>query len=618
MAASIDFSLDKVERFTYYGLMDHKEIRRKFIEFFVNHGHLEVPSNSLVPDYDPTLLLTNSGMAPLKPYFLGLAKPPSRRITNVQRCLRTNDIESVGDIHHLTFFEMMGNWSIGDPEAQDGIGPSGYFKKEAINFAWDLLSEFGIDRTRIWAGVFGGDRSWLNVPPDEESFTAWKNFLPEERILKLPSKDSFWFSGPSGPCGPNTDILYDLGPEHSCGKPDCGPNCDCGRFLEIWNAGVFMMYNRMPDGSFKPLPAKSVDAGAGLERFAMVLQDVGSVYETDIFKNLIGEINALAEVGHTVEERSVRIIADHTRAVSFLASDGVVPSNTERGYVMRRLIRRAILHGLLLNINGYFLSQLSESVIDQFGDIYPLLLKRRHEILKVIEDEERTFGTALKRGLHEFEKLLRSNVSNGVFSGQAAFRLYDSYGFPLELSEELSRSKSLSLDKVVFEELLKKQKERSRQRRTGEEFDPSKIKTAHTAAHLLNRALQEVLGGSVHQMGQRLSQKQFTHDFNFPRRLTSEELRKIEGLVNEKILGNLPVTVRETSFEEAKKEGAQAQFEEKYKSVDKVTLYEIGNFSRELCGGPHAQSTGQLKKFKIVKEEAVSAGIRRIKAGVEG
>lgn len=598
--------------------MDHKEIRRKFIEFFVDRGHLEVPSSSLVPDYDPTLLLTNSGMAPLKPYFLGLVKPPSRRITNVQRCVRTNDIESVGDIHHLTFFEMMGNWSIGDSKAGDGIGTSGYFKKEAISFAWDLLTEFGIDKTRIWSGVFGGDSNLPNVPPDEESFTAWKSFLPQERILKLPSKDSFWFSGAVGPCGPNTDVLYDLGPEHSCGRPDCGPTCDCGRYLEIWNAGVFMMYNRMQDGSLESLPAKSVDAGAGLERFAMVLQGVGSVYETDIFKNLIEEINSLAEVGHAVDQRSVRIVADHTRAVTFLASDGVVPSNTQQGYVMRRLIRRAILHGLLLSINGYFLSQLSKSVIDQFGDIYPLLCQRRNEVLKVIEDEERIFGMVLKRGMREFEKLLRSNVSNGVFSGQAAFRLYDSYGFPFELSEELSRSKSLSLDKVVFEELLKKQKERSRQHRADEGFDPSSIKTAHTAAHLLNRALQEVLGGSVHQMGQRLSQRQFTHDFNFSRKPTSEELRKVESLVNEKILENLPVTVRETSFEQAKKEGAQAQFEEKYKSVDRVTLYEIGNFSRELCGGPHAQSTGQLKQFKIEKEEAVSAGIRRIKAKVEG
>ncbi|MDZ7586563.1 MAG: alanine--tRNA ligase-related protein, partial [Patescibacteria group bacterium] len=313
--------------------MDHKEIRRKFIEFFVDRGHLEVPSSSLVPDYDPTVLLTNSGMAPLKSYFLGLAKPPSRKITNVQRCVRTNDIESVGDIHHLTFFEMMGNWSIGDSEALGGIGPSGYFKKEAINFAWDLLSEFGIDKTRIWAGVFGGDSNWPNVPCDEESFSVWKNLLPQERILKLPSKDSFWFSGHLGPCGPNTDILYDLGPEHACGKPDCGPNCDCGRFLEIWNAGVFMMYNRLPDGSFETLSAKSVDAGAGLERFAMVLQGVGSVYETDIFKGLMEDINALAEVRHTVDQRSVRIIADHTRAVTFLASDGVTPSNTQQGYV---------------------------------------------------------------------------------------------------------------------------------------------------------------------------------------------------------------------------------------------------------------------------------------------
>jgi len=601
--------------------MSHTEIRRRFIEFFVNRGHLEIPSSSLVPEYDPTLLLTNSGMAPLKPYFLGQANPPARRLVNVQRCVRTRDIESVGDIHHLTFFEMLGNWSIGDPQSPNGIGSSGYFKKEAIQFAWDLLEEFEIDRKRIWVGVFGGDPRWPAISPDEESAKAWADLgLPRERILRLPTADSFWFSGPVGPCGPNTDILYDLGAEFACERLDCGPTCDCGRFLEIWNAGVFMMYNREGENEFKTLPAKSVDAGAGLERFALVLQKAGNIYETDIFKDLVSAINDLAEVGQSrADQRSVRIIADHIRAATFLSSDGVSPSNTQRGYVLRRLLRRAVLHGLLLNISGYFTNLLSEKVIDQFGEVYPNLQTNRNEILQSLENEEKVFGATLKKGLQEFNKMSQrdGNIVDGVFSGEAAFRLYDSLGFPLELTKELAGKKNLTVDEVGFEKLLEGQKKQSRESRVEEGFDPSKTKTAHTAAHLLNAALKKVLGDSVHQMGQKISEKKFTHDFNFPRKMTSEEILATEELVNQKIDENLPVSVEETTYEKALNIGAEALFTEKYSWVDKVTLYSIGNFSKELCGGPHVQSTGELKRFKIIKEEAVSSGIRRIKATVE-
>lgn len=602
--------------------MTHSEIRRRFINFFVRRGHLEIPPSSLVPDYDPTLLLTNSGMAPLKPYFLGQAQPPSRRLVNVQKCVRTNDIESVGDIHHLTFFEMLGNWSLGEPQSPDGIGALGYFKKEAIQFAWDLLEEFGIDRQRIWIGVFGGDPRWPAVPADEESENAWLDLgLAPERVLRLPTKDSFWFSGPSGPCGPNTDILYDLGQAFSCGKPDCGPTCDCGRFLEIWNAGVFMMYNRQEDGSFATLPAKNVDAGAGLERFALVLQKVRSVYETDLFASVVDQVKSLAEISQpSLDERSVRVITDHLRAATFLAGDGVVPSNTQRGYILRRLIRRAILHGHLLKIDGYFLGRIAQSVIDEFTGTYPDLSQREMEITRVIEDEERAFGGTLQRGLAEFNRLAKNprHLIGQKFDSAAVFRLYDSYGFPFELTEELAREKNLSLNRAEFEDLLKKQKERSRQQSTRESFDPAKIKTAHTAAHLLNAALQKVLHKSVRQMGQRISERRFSHDFNFSRKLSAVEIQQVEELVNQKIAEDLPVKIRQTTFETAVREGAQALFEEKYKEVDRVTLYEIGDFSRELCGGPHVNSTGQIRHFRIVKDEAVSTGVRRIKAVVEG
>ncbi len=600
--------------------MTHKEIRRTFINFFVRKGHLEIPQSSLVPDYDPTLLLTNSGMAPLKPYFLGLAEPPSRRLTNIQRCLRTSDIESVGDIHHLTFFEMMGNWSIGDAQAPDGVGSRGYFKREAIQFAWELLEEFGMDQSRIFAGVFGGDPDWPKIPPDTESFRAWREILPEEKILKLPSQDSFWFSGTVGPCGPNTDILYDLGPSQSCGKPTCGPTCSCGRFLEIWNAGVFMMYNRKGENEFEKLVARSVDAGAGLERFALVLQKVKNIYETDLFQNIISIITAIAEVGSAKGNlSSVRVIADHVRAATFLAADGVTPGNVERGYVLRRLIRRAIVHAATLKISGYFLNEVAQGVIEEFAEPYPFLSAQKTEVLKVLSDEERDYGLTLRRGLTEYHKLVGDpqNVRGQVFSGAAAFRLFDSYGFPLEMTVDLSQQKNLSVDRITFETLLQEQKGRSRQSRPSEVYEPAKIKTAHTAAHLLNAALQKILGAEVHQMGQNIRIKKFSHDFNFKRKLNESERAQIEELVNQKIAEDLPVVSRETTFSEAKREGAQALFEEKYKAVDRVTLYEIGTFSRELCGGPHVASTGELKRFKIVKEEAVASGIRRIKGVVD-
>lgn len=586
-----------------------------------------MPSASLIPEYDPTLLLTNSGMAPLKPYFLGQKNPPSLRLTDVQKCVRTDDIDEVGDIHHLTFFEMLGNWSIGQigkPFGKEGRGP--YFKKEACEFALELLREFGIDQGKLYFGVFGGDSGMSSVPPDNETRQIWLDLgIRSERILGLPLKDSFWFSGPQGPCGPNTDVLYDLGPEFGCGRADCGPTHDCGRFLEIWNAGVFMTYERKADGSLESLPIKSVDAGAGLERFAMVLQGGKSAYDTDLFKPLISEIESLAKItAERVNERSVRIIADHVRASTFLASDGLVPSNVEAGYVMRRLIRRAIAHGHLLGIEGYFVSELSETVVNEFQEAYPNLAQTHSVIHELLEDEEKKFGDVLKRGMAELDKYLRKNPNKKV-GGDFAFRLYDSLGFPVDLTVDLAKAKGFDVDVAAFEENLARQKDRSRDARAATAYDPEKIKTAHTAAHLLNAALKKILGLEVHQMGQKISEKSFRHDFNFSRKLTDVELAKVEELVNRAIAQNLPVECLTTSFEEARSQGAEALFEEKYQSVDRVTLYRIGPekttgeyFSKELCGGPHAHYTGELKRFKIVKEEAVSSGVRRIRGEVEG
>jgi alanyl-tRNA synthetase len=608
-------------------MWSHDEIRNKFLEFFEKRGHFRLPSSSLIPEYDPTLLLTNSGMAPLKPYFLGQKTPPSFRLVNVQKCVRTGDIDAVGDIHHLTFFEMMGNWSIGssaEPFGREGRGP--YFKKEACEFAFELLNEFGINQDKLYFGIFAGDPEMPGVPSDDETKNAWLSLgVSKDRIVALSGKDSFWFSGQSGPCGPNTDVLYDLGREYACGKSTCGPTCDCGRFLEIWNAGVFMTYERKADGTLTELPFRSVDAGAGLERFAAVLQGGKSVYDTDIFRTLISEIESLAKItAGEVNQRSVRIIADHVRAATFLASDGLLPSNVEAGYVMRRLIRRAVAHGQLLGIKGYFVSGLSEAVVEQFQDVYLNLAQAHSVIHEVLEDEEKRFGGVLKMGISELNKYFQK-ITDKIVDGDFSFKLFDSLGFPIDLTVDIARTKGFIVDIPAYERNLSEQKNRSREARQSLAYDPEKIKTAHTAAHLLNSALKTILGTDVHQMGQKIGEKSLRHDFNFLRKLTPEELQKVEGLVNNAISQNLPVTRVETSFEQAKSEGAEALFEEKYQSIDEVTLYKIGPekatgdyFSKELCGGPHVFATGELKRFKIIKEEAVSAGVRRIRGEVEG
>lgn len=609
-------------------MLSHLEIRQKFLDFFVKRGHYKLPSASLIPEYDPTLLLTNSGMAPLKPFFLGVKKPPAARLTNVQKCLRTGDIESVGDIHHLTFFEMMGNWSVGGPGFSDfkkeGDGP--YFKAQACELALALLQDFGLEMDKLYFGTFGGDPSLPGLTADEETHRAWRALgAAENRILNLPLSDSFWFSGPTGPCGPNTDVIYDLGQDSGCGRDSCSPTHDCGRFLEIWNAGVFMMYNRKADRSLEELPLKSVDAGAGLERFALVLEGAKSVYETDLFRALVEEIKSLSSIRPgPVDERSVRIVADHVRAATFLAGDGLLPSNVEAGYVLRRLVRRAATHGRLLGIEGYFLSGLSEIVVENFQEVYPSLAQTHVVIHQVLEDEERKFGqsASLKKAIGDINKDVEKS---GRISGQTAFVAATVYGLPIELTREIARSMAVDVDEIEFQKLFEEHQKISRTARGVETYEPEQIKTAHTAAHLLNAALKKVLGREVHQMGQKIGAKEFRHDFNFGRPLTNLELEEISARVNEAIRLDLPVIKEETTFEKARAEGAEAQFEEKYRSLDRVTLYKIGPwpethgyFSAELCGGPHASATGELKRFRILREEAVKNGVRRIRGVVAG
>ncbi len=585
--------------------MTSKDIRKIFLDFFKKRDHIEIPSSSLVPERDPTLLFINSGMAPLKDYFLGRRHPPAQRLCNVQRCLRTVDIEKVGPSSAtLSFFEMMGTWSIGD-----------YFSKIAIKLAWELLTEeFDFEETRLWATVFAGSDE---IPRDTDSLEDWQEVgLPKERIVELPAEDNLWVSGPVGPFGPCTEIYYDRGEEFGCGKPGCKPGCECERFLELWNPGVFMVYNRKEDGTFEELPMKSVDTGAGLERFATVLQNKDSVYEIDLLTPIYKVVESLAGVGaHRDLKVSERIITDHSRAIAFLIADGVVPSNKDRGYVLRRIIRRAYRHGKLLNIGGAFLGQPVEKVVEVMGDEYPYLEENLLKIKQIVQEEERSFEQTLSTGLKELEKRLAGlDEGEEVFPGEVAFELYDTYGFPLDLTVEIAKEAGLEVDEGGFQKELKKQRQRSRAAQKDRSFTPEQIAPLHTATHLMNEALRRVLGSDVHQAGQNLTPERLRFDFTFDRKLADEEIKEVEDIVNEQIEKDFPVVCTETTFEDAVASGAEALFEEKYKGADTVTLYSIGDFSKELCAGPHVKRTGELGEFKVIKQESVGSGVRRIKA----
>ena len=430
-------------------MWSHQEIRETFLKYFAAHDHLVIGSSSLVPVNDPTLLLVNSGVAPLKPFFTGEKTPPHKRLCNIQKCVRTNDIESIGDRHHLTFFEMMGNWSIGD-----------YFKQEAIELAWRMISEvFGFDTSRIYVTVYGGDSKLPNVPPDEESYKVWERLIPNQRIIPLGADSNFWGpAGTSGPCGPCTEVFFDRGENFGCGKPTCGPDCECDRFLEIWNAGVFMQYYLQEDGTFTELPFKSVDAGAGLERFAVVLQAVDSVYETDLLKPVVETVVSNSNL--PANDRSTRIIVDHLRCITFMIADGIRPANVGRGYILRRLLRRIFLHSKLVGINVAVLLEATMVVQEVFSPYYPELKSAGEMVRQILEHELFGFEKTLDRGLREFDKIV--SRSDNIISGDDAFRLHATFGFPIELTREVARMRGLAIDEDKFKERFEEHRRRSR------------------------------------------------------------------------------------------------------------------------------------------------------------
>ncbi len=585
--------------------MTSADLREKYIEFFKSKGHTPIPSASLIPENDSTVLFTTAGMHPLVPYLLGGVHPGGKRLVSVQKCIRTGDIDEVGDDVHLTFFEMLGNWSLGD-----------YWKKEAIAFSFEFLTkELRLPIEKLAVSCFAGD---ADAPRDEESATIWESLgIPHERIYFFGKRDNWWGpAGETGPCGPDTEMFYWTG----AGEPEpltTGDNKE--KWVEIWN-DVFMQYNKTTAGAFEPLKQRNVDTGMGLERTVAVVnqQDVFSI---DTLAPLVEEIEKLslkryADGGETA--RAMRIVIDHLRAATFILGDerGVAPSNVGQGYVLRRLIRRAVRYWKTLGITVTpFSPLLAQKIINIFGEQYPELRNNQARIQGELVMEEQKFAVALEKGIREFSRLAHVD-------GKVAFDLYQSYGFPLEFTEELSRERGFAIDKKIFEEEFRKHQELSRTASAGQfkgglaDHSETVVKL-HTATHLLHQALIDVLGGTVDQKGSNITTERLRFDFACPRKLTPEELKKVENIVNENIMKDLPVRFELLTVEQAKARGAIGIFEDKYAQLgDKVKVYFVGEYSKEICGGPHVEHTGEIGSFKIVKEEAVAAGVRRIKATV--
>ena len=589
------------------------ELRKLYLEFFKSKGHAVIPSASLIPENDPTVLFTTAGMHPLVPYLLGEKHPAGTRLTDVQKCVRTGDIDEVGDASHCTFFEMLGNWSLGD-----------YFKKEAIAWSFEFLTGeqwLGIPKEKLYFTCFAGDE---NAPRDEESFNYWREQgVEEDHIFFLPKEHNWWGpAGVTGPCGPDTEMFIDTG-KPACG-PDCSPACSCGKYLEIWN-DVFMQYNKKEDGTFEPLAHKNVDTGMGLDRTICILQGKESVYDTDVFSGILAKIAELSgkEYGSDEETtRAFRIVADHIRCATFMMGDekGITPSNTDQGYILRRLIRRAIRFAGRLGIEEGKLHLIAQQVINQYGEVYPELKANQERILSELNLEEERFQKTIKQGMKEFEKLA-TYLKEPVIPGKSAFRLYDTFGFPIEFTEELAAERGFQVDREGYEAAFKKHQELSHagaeQRFKGGLADTG-VQTArlHTATHLLLAGLKKILSPDIQQRGSNITAERLRFDFNFPRPVTKEELAQVEAFVNQAISEDVPVVCQEMSVEQAKQEGATGIFESKYGDVVKV--YTVEGWSKEICGGPHASHTGELGHFKIKKEQSSSAGVRRIKAVLEG
>jgi alanyl-tRNA synthetase len=606
--------------------MTADELRKKYVEFFVSKGHVQIQGKSLLPDNDPTVLFTTAGMHPLVPYLLGEAHPAGKRLVDYQKCIRTGDIDCVGDTSHLTFFEMLGNWSLGD-----------YFKGSegdpgAIEMSFEFLTSpqwLGIPIEKLGVTVFEGDSE---VPRDDESASVWKKMgIPENRIAYLPRADNWWGpAGSTGPCGPDSEMFYYVG-DAPCG-PDCKPGCSCGKWLEIWN-DVFMQYNKKANGEYEPLARKCVDTGMGIERTVTILNGKKSVYDTDIFAPIRGAVEKGANYvyGTDIEkDKSVRIICDHLRASTFILGDpkAVSPSNVGAGYVLRRLIRRAVRHGRKLGINTEtpLFSPIAGILIQQMQGPYPELTENKARIIEELDREEQKFLETLQKGEHEFEKLLPNLLKDPrkIMPGRLAFKLYDTYGFPIELTEELAAENGMKVNRSEFDEAFKKHQELSRagseQVFKGGLQDHGEISTKyHTATHLLHQALRLVLGDHIAQKGSNITAERMRFDFAHPAPMTVEEIKKVEDIVNEQIQKDLPVSMEMMALDAAKASGAIALFGEKYES--QVKVYTIGPaesfFSKEVCGGPHVECTGNLGKFSIQKEQSSSAGVRRIRAVLE-
>ncbi len=660
--------------------MQAKELRRRFIDFFVKkHGHSEIPSSSLVPENDPTVLFTTAGMHPLVPYLMGEVHPAGKRLVDAQKCLRTDDIDEVGDATHCTFFEMLGNWSLGD-----------YFKKEAINWSYEFLMGpledgcLGLNPDRLMVTCFAGD---ADAPRDDEAASIWESIgfkkytgagSKDRRLIFFYEKKKNWWgpAGHIGPCGPDTEMFYDLYPdlpwdEHKPGssetsqkryrladlKGKCHPNCECGHYVEIWN-DVFMQYNKMPDGKYEPLKQQNVDTGMGLERVAAILQGKPSHYETELFAPLFEKIVELAQppskenrqeyedfvfkrafrggeqlnFHDMAAERDIskRIIADHIRAATFIMGDpwGVAPSNKDQGYVLRRLIRRAIRHAKMVGIQWNFTDILGQMVVDIYGDVYPELRARNDQIIDEFKREEAKFQKTIEQGLREMRKIWNDDNCKkelAVENGDKAFFVYETYGFPIEMIKEELVKLGYSIDEKAFMQRFEDaHKAHQNKSRAGSEMkfagglaDHSwECTMLHTATHLLHQALRDVLGDEVYQKGSNITAERLRFDFNYKEKMTPEQIRQAEEIVNKQIQRDLPVSFEIVTVDEAKNKGAIGVFPERYD--EKVKVYRMGDYSYEICGGPHVPNTGSLKKFKIIKEEAVSAGIRRIKAVVVG
>lgn len=580
------------------------EIRTKYLKYFEKHGHKIIPSAPLIPENDPSVLFTTAGMQPLVPYLLGEKHPEGKRITDYQKCLRTNDIDEVGDNRHLTFFEMLGNWSLGD-----------YFKKESVQMSFEFLTkELGIPAEKLSVTCFAGDE---DAPRDEFTAQCWKDVgIPEERIYFYGKDDNWWIAGEEGPCGPDTEMFYDTG-KPACSE-NCQPSCDCGKYVEIWN-NVFMEYFKSKDGTYTKLKQQNVDTGLGLERMTMLLQGKETPFDTELFAPVMDRLKELSKVD-IIESR--RIVAEHLRASMMIIADGGRPSNIDRGYVLRKLIRRMARHLNKMQIDLSELSNLIELDIDILKELYPELDKNKDTIKQVIIGEKDKFMKTLSHGEKEFEKAINKakQENRDVIDGQTIFRLYETYGFPPEITADLAKEQGFKIDNSEFEKLFKEHQEKSRMGsehkfKGGLAEQNEKTIAYHTATHLLHKALQMVLGDHATQKGSNITTERLRFDFSHPEKMTKEQLQQVEDIVNEQIQRDLPVTCEEMTLEEAKNAGAMGLFESKY--GDKVKVYTIGDFSKEICGGPHVKHTGELGHFKIKKEESSSAGVRRIKAVLE-